>query len=418
MLEASFAAADDNRSQLDDSYTQRFEITPAGNYDGDLHEFQLTEDGTALVTIYDILPADLTPIGGPAFGWIYDGLFQEIDIATGQLIFEWRASEHFPINSTFKTFVGSGTNRDEAFDYYHINSVDKDDEGNYIVSARHTHTVSCIDRNTGNMLWTLGGKLNEFQDMSDGAATSFSWQHDARWQGNNTLTLFDNAASSNIDPSAVSRGMSIDLDIPARTATLRAAYYHPQDMEAVSQGNMQVLPNGNVFVGWGHSAAFSEFDPDGTILCNIHFGASAYFTFGRAVSYRTLKASWVGRPRTAPDAEFAGKHVYVSWNGATEVAAWQLEVWDGRDMTDMTFEPRGKFEKTGFETEIPLPEDIEDQYCRLVALDSDGHELGATDALQRDSPSPAVPTAGYRALLAIGLLLCGCLLAEIGRAHV
>lgn len=365
------------------------------------------------MTVYDIVPADLTPIGGPALGWIYDGLLQEIDIATGELIFEWRASEHFPVNSTFKTFVGSGTNRDEAFDYYHINSVDKDDQGNYIVSARHTHTVSCIDRNTGEILWTLGGKLNEFEDLSDseGAATSFSWQHDARWHGDNTLTLFDNAASSNIDPSAVSRGMTIELDIHARTAALRAAYYHPQDMEAVSQGNVQLLSNGNVFVGWGHSAAFTEFDPDGTPLCNVHFGASAYFTFGRVVSYRTLKGSWVGRPRTTPDVVVNG-NLYVSWNGATEVAAWQLDAWDGRgDLAQMTYEPRGKFAKTGFETEIPFPEDIGDKYFRVVALDSNGKEIGATEAHQRDSPNPGL--GGRQVLVAMGLLACGCLLAGL-----
>ena len=363
------------------------------------------------MSIYDILPADLTPVGGPALGWIYDGLFQEIDIATGELIFEWRASDHVPLNSTFKTFVGNGNDRDAAFDYFHINSVAKDHEGNYIVSARHTHSITCIHHETGAIIWTLGGKLNDF--TSDGSDTSFSWQHDARWHGNNTLTLFDNAASSNIDPSAVSRGMTIDLDIPGRTATLRAAYYHPQDMKAVSQGSMQILPNGNVFIGWGHSAAFTEFRPNGTLLCNVHFGASAWFTFGRVVSYRTLKGSWMGQPRTVPDAEVEGKHVYVSWNGATEVVAWRLEVWDGGNLREMTFKPRGEFEKTGFETDIELPDDIQDEYFRLVALDWEGKELGISGVIQRESSGSDPHATGRWALVVCGLLLCGCLLAGL-----
>ncbi|PYH42484.1 uncharacterized protein BP01DRAFT_385368 [Aspergillus saccharolyticus JOP 1030-1] len=147
---------------LDSTYTQRYVITPIGSYGGDLHEFNITPQGTALVTIYDPVLADLTSIGGPELGWIYDGVFQEIDIATGELIFEWRASKHYPINSTYETLGKAGATRSSAFDYFHINSVDKDDHGNYNILARHTHTVSCIDKDSGVVLWTLGGKLNDF----------------------------------------------------------------------------------------------------------------------------------------------------------------------------------------------------------------------------------------------------------------
>lgn len=328
------------------------------------------------------------------------------------MIFEWRASDHFPINTTYKVPIATGEYREAAFDYFHINSVDKDHHGNYIVSARHTHSISCIDRDSGEILWTLGGKLNDFTDMSDGEATSFSFQHDARWHGNGTLTLFDNAAGSNENPSAVSRGMVIDLDVPARQATLRGAYYHPQDMESVSQGNVQLLPNGNVFVGWGHSAAFTEFRADGTPLCNIHFGASAYFTFGRVVSYRVIKGSWVGKPETVPDAVIDGDHVYVSWNGATEVATWRLEVWDGENFTDMTFESRGQFEKDGFETAIALPDDVDTTYFRLVALDSQDEELGVSDPIQRKSAS-TFSDSSHSALVAFALFFSGCLLAGL-----
>ena len=163
-------------SQLDSSYRQHFEVSPVGQYEGDLHDFQITKDGTALVTMYETIPADLTSIGGPVQGWITDSMFQELDIATGRLIFEWRASRHVPINGTFHEGSGNanGEDRTQAFDYFHINSVDKDHNGDYLVSARHTHSVTCIDRNSGGIRWTLGGKLNEFQDMSDGAATLFA----------------------------------------------------------------------------------------------------------------------------------------------------------------------------------------------------------------------------------------------------
>ncbi|GAB1218280.1 hypothetical protein ATERTT37_007534 [Aspergillus terreus] len=395
---------------LDSTYTQRYEIVPVGNYGGDLHEFHITPDGTALVSVYDPTPADLTPVGGPALGWIFDGVFQEIDIATGELLFEWRASKHYPVNSTYEPLGRTGRTRESAFDYYHINSVDKDHDGNYIVSGRHAHAVSCIDRNTGAVLWTLGGKLNEFKDQSDGAATNFAWQHDARWYANSTLTLFDNAAHSNEDVGE-SRGVVIDLDVPGRQATLRAAYYHPQQMKSVSQGNVQLLEpdGGRALVGWGHSAAYTEYTADGQLLCDVHFGASAFFTFGRVVSYRTFKDSWVGYPQNPPDAAVVGDRVYVSWNGATEVVAWRLEVWDSEDFDNETaFEVVAQFAKTGFETEIEIPEDLDSPLFRIAALDGDGESLGVTDVLQREAEMDSTELLNlHNWILAIAFVMAG-----------
>ncbi|EAW12330.1 arylsulfotransferase family protein [Aspergillus clavatus NRRL 1] len=371
---------------LDSTYTQRYQISPVGNFGGgDLHEFHITKQGTALVTVYDPVPADLTSVGGPELGWILDGVFQEIDIETGELLFDWRASKHYPVNNTFEKFGGSGREKTAAFDFFHINSVEKDEQGNYLVSARHFHTVSCIDRITGNVLWTLGGKLNDFTDLSDGRATDFAWQHDARSHINNTLTLFDNAAHSNSDPESESRGVVVQLDVEGRTVEVLAEYYHPQRMRSVSQGNVQALDeSGRVLVGWGHSAAFTEFTATGDLLCDVHFGASAFFTFGRIVSYRAFKGSWVGRPQTIPDAVVLGDHVYVSWNGATEVATWRLEVWDANDVEVSTFNVVAHFAKSGFETEIGVPDELGSPLFRLAALDAESNVLGYTEVLQTD----------------------------------
>ncbi|KAL1980825.1 hypothetical protein VTN96DRAFT_3520 [Rasamsonia emersonii] len=371
---------------LDSSYTERYVVSAVGDFDGDLHEFKITENDTALVTIYDPVPADLSSIGGPESGWIFDGVFQEIDIATGELIFEWRASEHFPINSSFLELDGRGHNKETAFDFFHINSVDKDPWGNYLVSARNTHTISSIDSNTGVLLWTLGGHLNEFTDLSGGAATNFSWQHDARWHGNNTLTILDNGAHSHLDPARQSRGMAIELDIPARLATLQTEYFNPQELKSSSQGNLQVLEDaGNVFIGWGSSAAFSEFDINGTLLCDVHFGASAYFTFQRVVSYRVYKGPWVGNPLTRPAARWAGNKIYVSWNGATEVAEWQLEVELGLELNGVQYEVADRIPKEGFESTITIPQGNRNNRFRVAALDKQGKVLGVTDVPARKS---------------------------------
>ncbi|KAL4951017.1 ASST-domain-containing protein [Aspergillus filifer] len=384
---------------LDSTYTIRYVINPVGDYGGDLHEFNITPDDTVLVIVYDPTLADLSSVGGPEIGWLHDCLVQEIDIATGELIFEWRASEHFPLSSTFEKFTGNnGKERDSAFDWFHMNSVDKDSEGNYIISGRHLHMVACISQYTGEILWTLGGKTNEFVDLSDGEATDFSWQHDARWhKESSVLTLFDNSAHSHADPDADSRGMVIYLNIPKREATLLADYYHPSHIKTVSQGNVQILDDsGRVLVGWGHSAAFSQFSADGELECNVHFGASAFFDFGRVVSYRIFKGEWVGNPQTRPDAAVVGDTAYVSWNGATEVTTWRLESWgDGRESNIRSPETDAvaivdTFAKVGFETEITLPAELDNPLFRFAALDAEGNVLGVTDPLQRESESSAI----------------------------
>ncbi|CBF80796.1 hypothetical protein AN8558.2 [Aspergillus nidulans FGSC A4] len=401
---------------LDSTYTPRYVINPVGDYGGDLHELHITSAETALVTIYDPTLADLSSIGGPEVGWIYDCLFQEIDIATGDLIFEWRASKYFPVNSSYNALNGSGKKRASAFDFFHINSVDKDGEGNYIISARHLHAVICISRHTGEILWTLGGRTNEFQDLSDGEATSFSWQHDARWHAeSNTLTLFDNAAHAYSDQDLASHGMAIYLDIPKREATLLDAYYHPYNTKSVSQGNVQILDeSGRVLVGWGHSAAYSEFSADGQLLCNVHFGASAYWGFGRVVSYRAYKADWIGNPQSQPDATVLGDVVYVSWNGATEVVTWRLETWDivsGEliDEPDRTGNVIAvqEYEKTGFETEISVPAELDSPVFRLAALDVEGNVLGVTDPLQRTGEESTLDNVNHW-IVGIASVACIC----------
>ncbi|KAJ5898296.1 hypothetical protein N7504_008584 [Penicillium tannophilum] len=392
---------------LSSSYQLCYKISPVGkNLLGDLHEFQITDSGTALVTIYESIPFDLTAIGGPSSGWIYDCLFQEIDIVTGELLFEWRASNHYPISSTFLPLVGGDMSK--PFDAFHMNSVDKDTRGNYLVSMRHTHTVSNINGKTGAVLWTLGGRLNDFTDVTDSGATEFSWQHDARWRGDNTITLLNNAAREFDSPGPYSYGMAIQLDIEARQATLQTLYSDSQQVLATSQGNLQVLQNGNVFVGWGHSAAFTEFTPEGEILCDIHFGASAYFSFGRIVSYRTFKGSWSGAPLTKPKAKMIDGGVYVSWNGATDVWEWQLEASDQPQREKPTFTMLEKTRKIGFETRISAP--IVNQYMefRVVALDAHGVVLGVTETMKIEAMLQG-NSSNLRILLTVALISCAFL---------
>ncbi|RFU31497.1 hypothetical protein B7463_g4795, partial [Scytalidium lignicola] len=346
---------------LNSSYEVAYTVRPHGKgLKGDSHEFRITPQGTALITIYHKHKADCTDLGLGKSCWIQDGLFQEIDIETGDLIYEWRATDHIRMTDVFSSPSmkdGHGKSKDDAFDFFHINSVDKIDSGDYLISARYMHAVVCISAKTGDILWQLGGKNNQFKDLN--SATDFAWQHHVTWQGNNTISLFDNHANNVFhSPSKHSKGMLIRLDMENMTASLLQKYVHPDEILNVSQGSVQLLPeSGNVLVGFGNSPTWVEFSADGEVLCSAHFAphlAYEILDFGFAKSYRIFKSPWVGRPKTVPDVRAKGGKVYVSWNGATEVTGWRLETAKALKAKDDEFVTIQELERNGFETSFTL----------------------------------------------------------------
>ena len=377
--------------QLDSKYNIARTVSPVGhNIHGDLHEFKITQNHTALITFYNTTNADLTSMGmwRPAEGWISDSGFQEIDIATGELLFEWKASEHFSANESYMTNLFAGYTSGIPFDFFHINSVDKDSQGNYIVSSRHFHTVTCITP-TGETLWVLGGRYNEFTDLSNGEATNFRWQHDARWlsEEDGIMTLFDNqdAGPLHLD-AAYSRGMMIQVDVPKRTAKLLHSYVSLKHARAPSQGSLMVLPETqNVLVGWGASAGYSEFSPNGTLLCESHFGASLLDFYDFVASYRIFKsADWIGTPEYSPAVKIQDDKLYVSWNGATEVVAWELQ---GAEIGgEGEFEKLDVVRKEAFEESFILPSGHRGFRYRVAALDRNDQVLHYSEVTQEGSP--------------------------------
>jgi hypothetical protein len=373
-----------------------------------MHEFQITRDDTALLALYDTQPADLRIVGGPENGWIYDGVFQEVDVETNELLFQWRASDHFKFNDGYRGMEERGASEDVPWDFFHINSVDKDSRGNFLVSSRYMSCLTYVDGRTGDVLWRLGGRHNSFTDLSDGAATNMKWQHHARFQEDDSeevsdpesfskraITLFDNSSRGKGATENTSRGLFIDIDEKNMTAQVRHEYWNPIPISSQSQGSVQVLDNGNILVGYGYNAAWTEFSKEGEVLCQVHFGPAGGFGDGNVISYRAFKHSWVGRPTSTPDVGFAESYVAASWNGATEVASWGLEGavhgsnWIRNDdsirraATD-EFVLVSAVPKSGFETHIPIPSDMPYQKLRVVALDREGEIIGFTTAVDWD----------------------------------
>jgi hypothetical protein len=410
---------------LDSTYSERYTVKPNGNdLHADLHEFQITADDTGLLTIYNKSQAELTSTFGNRHpGWITESSFQEVDIATGDSIFEWRAAEHFDIDDTYYWAPFDGSSESRPYDWFHINSIQKDSKGNYLVSSRHLHMVCCISP-TGDVLWTLGGKRNDFQDLSDGQATNFQWQHDARWVDEDAgiLTLYDNGDAGPVQSqSPRSRGIMAQLDLENHTVRLLHEYVSLHSTRAASQGSVTALgsPSDHVFVGWGHSSAFSEFSRSGDLLCEWHFGPSILDWFDFTASYRAQKVrGWVGRPKTRPDAVISGNRLFVSWNGATEVATWSLQA-TRYYVTDeiQGHKDEGEYEEVdilsaadGFEVAFMLADNFVADYAsiRVAALDADG-ELLAFSNKAEVTPEPSLMNLVFTAVLLVGFLVGGWL---------
>ncbi|KAI9933099.1 hypothetical protein ASPWEDRAFT_114453 [Aspergillus wentii DTO 134E9] len=378
---------------LDSSYEKAYTISAANGHVADLNDFLITLEGTALFTVYDSKPIDLRAVDGVENGWIWDSLIQEVDIETGALLFEWRASDHLSLNEVVRPREDTGDEPARPWDAFHISSVDKDLRGNYLVSLRYTNSLVYIDWRTGNVIWKLGGKENMFTDLSGGTATNINWQNHARFaDGGNAITLFDNASRGPGDAQNPSRGLYLGIDEGQMTVWVRNTYWSPRGISSQEHGSMQVLDSGNVLIGYGSAAAWTEFNGEGSVLCDVHFGPELNFNTGNLLSSRVFKQHWVGLPKTRPNIGLSGYEAAVSWNGATEIATWVLQGSDQEyvniDGDDASTKNNKKYvflasvPKSGFETIISIPTDAMSRYIRALALDSEGHVLGSSRLLE------------------------------------
>ena len=186
--------------------------------------------------------------------------------------------------------------------------------------------------------------------------------------------MFDNGAAPPVHK--FTRVLVIQLDQQARRATLVRSYHHPKKLLSPFEGNAQFLPDGHVFVGWGGWPYVSELSKNGQVLFD------AYFGHGKppgedADTYRAYRIVWNGHPKDVPAIAIAGGKVYVSWNGATNVAKWQVLA--GKANDDLAAGPG--VAKSGFETAIPLP--AKGKYVAVQALDTSGRVLAVSKTLHR-----------------------------------
>ncbi len=278
-----------------DQYQQIATVNAGNGLSADGHEFLITPQNTALILSYTTATANLTSIGGPANQTVIDGVVQEIDIATGQVLFQWNSQDHVPFSQSEQPLPASAST---PWDWFHVNAVKLDTDGNLLIDARDTWTTYKVNHSNGNIIWQLGGKDSSFrlqaapgQTLND-AGEIFAWQHDPESLGNGIYTFFDNesAGAGNTGSGSTtelpySRAITVRLNPWDRTATLLASDNQPEGLSAPSQGNAQTTDEGNLFVGWGSLPYFSEFSPSGQLLFNAQLPAGVN-------SYRAYLLPW------------------------------------------------------------------------------------------------------------------------------
>jgi hypothetical protein len=353
------------RDEIMNSAYQPVASIGAGNgYQADLHEFQITPQGSAFLTAYSLVSADLSSAGGTSNGILQDAIMQEVDIPTGLVMFEWHADGHVALWDSYATAPHYSN---QPYDYFHINSISlgPSANGDFIISSRNTWAAYEINHVTGGILWRLGGRHSSFK-MGPGTGTAY--QHDVRWQPDGTLTIFDNGAVPKVHSE--SRILRERFDYVHRKVTLVGRL--GARILAGSQGNAEALTDGGFFVGWGEEPYLTEYGSAGQILFSARYPQPGQ-------SYRAYRFPWQATPTSVPalvvkPGANGAATAYASWNGATGVASWRLA--GGASASSLV--PLATVPSTGFETAIGVPGGT--AVVAVQALAADGSVLSTSVA--------------------------------------
>lgn len=271
-------------------YDQNFkwvkDFYATNGYETDSHELLVLEDGSYLLLgLRVIRNVDMGRVveGGHPNAVVHETCIQEFT-AADELIFQWRSWENFHVAGIGPVSVEDV--RSPSVRVAHLNAIDVDEDGHILVSSRHLNEVTKIHRQTGEVLWRLGGPHSDFVFVND-PLNGFWAQHDIRVVGPGRYTLFDNG--NNHDPP-ISRAVEYELDPNAMTATLVWEYRAVPDRYTYHQGNAQRLPNGNTLINFvlAEYPKVTEVNADGQIEFEMDF------VNRDGGAYRIFRFPWTG----------------------------------------------------------------------------------------------------------------------------
>ncbi len=265
---------------IDSSFNFVRNYTTTNGFTVDVYDLRVLPDGSYFMLGKRLVNVDISKIveGGSTSAKIIDCAVQEFD-SSGNLIFQWDVLDHYEVTDADK-YVDL---TQQQIDMVHFNAIEIEKDGNILVSARNLDEITKINTQTGDIIWRLGGKKNEFTFIDDNIG--FSRQHDIRRFSNGDISLFDNGNSHS---PPVSSFVEYKLDEVNKTATLIDRYSHNNQIFSPSRGMIQELPSGNRFISWGESLtpAITEIRPDDSVAFELSYGSYEY-------KYRAYRYNWV-----------------------------------------------------------------------------------------------------------------------------
>ncbi len=262
---------------LDRNYTVVDSFYCGNGYLTDVHELQVMQDGSAWLMSYDpqIVRMDTIVPGGKANALVTGLIIQKIDI-NKNVIFQWRSWDYVPITDATHEDLTADT-----IDYIHGNAIEVCPDGNIMISSRHIDEITKINTTSGNIIWRLGGKQNQFTFINDDIG--FSHQHSVRVVSDSNIILFDNG---NFHTPSFSRAIEYRINEVNKTATLVWQYRHSPDLYAQAMGSVQRLSNGNTVIGWGTAfTTMTEVTPAGEVIYELSLTQGL-------MSYRAFRFDW------------------------------------------------------------------------------------------------------------------------------
>ena len=267
---------------LDSSYNQIDSLFTKNGYLTDVHELVVTENNHSLMMSYDFQHVSMdTVVTGGDPNAIVEGLIIQEQDENRNVVFQWRSWDHFEI--TDATYDIDLT--DSLIDYVHGNAIEVDYDGNLLISCRHMDEVTKINRQTGDIIWRLGGEHcenNQFTFIND--PIGFSHQHDIRRLDNGNITVFDNG---NLHSPPFSRVPEYQIDEVNKLAFLVWEYRNDPSSFSFAMGSARRLKNHNTIIGWGTgtSPAISEVKPNGEVALFLSIPDTI-------LNYRGFKFPW------------------------------------------------------------------------------------------------------------------------------
>jgi hypothetical protein len=301
-----YSYALDRFLSMDSTFTEVDTFNVANNFQMDVHDIQFLPDGHYLLlakesrymnlSAYHWFGANHNQPGGTN-AEVIGAVIQEFD-ENENLVWEWKAHDHFDFDDVDSIWL-FGPNK---VDWTHANAIERDADGNMLLSSRHFNEITKINRQNGNIIWRLGGKENQFTFVND--PIRFKGQHDIRRLPNGHITLYDNGR---YHIPEMARALEYSLIESSKIATLQWEYIYDSTMYSIALGNFQTLENGNRLVDFGNISGDFPWlvlvKPDKSKILEI-VSPEGHVSY-RAFNYKTLPWNF---PRPQVECHQSGTH--------------------------------------------------------------------------------------------------------------